>query len=229
MEISNAPLTTSRIDPMDKSTPLDKLYAIEGRDAERLAEVGRLMYERDEEPWHVQHVARLALNLFDQTHDLHQLESRHRFWLLCAALLHDIGWSLSPDGSKHHKFSLKLIVSHGWKNFHGTEIAIIGNVARYHRKSLPSKKHGSFAILDRDEKSVVEKLAALVRLADSLDRGHVQRVEDVRVITAPKIITLQVRSASHWDAEAGAVTRKKDLAEQVFKRQIQTAAWPGVT
>ena len=119
---------------------------------------------------HAARVRDLALRLFDVTHSLHQLTPLEREWLEHAALLHDVGLSIAYQ--RHHHHSYYLIVHGGLKGFSRDEVEVIAQVARYHRKALPSERHQPFRRLDPWKKPVVEKLSALLRLADGLDRTH---------------------------------------------------------
>ncbi|MCJ8278542.1 MAG: Ppx/GppA family phosphatase [Rivularia sp. ALOHA_DT_140] len=125
-------------------------------------------------------VATLALSLFDQTRGrLHQWVNQERFLLWAASELHNCGDYIS--NSSHHKHSYYLIRNSGLLGYNETEIEIIANIARYHRKSQPKKKHENFQNLDKKEnKLMVEQLSPLLRLATSLDRrqiGAISRVE----------------------------------------------------
>jgi exopolyphosphatase/guanosine-5'-triphosphate,3'-diphosphate pyrophosphatase len=106
---------------------------------DRLAAVKTLQLKYDPEPFHSNQVTKLALQLFDELSALHGLSVPERLLLEAAALLHDIGYARESDG--HHKNSLKMILEYGLPGFNPTEIAIIANVARYHRKSLPAADH----------------------------------------------------------------------------------------
>src|ERR1700691_1154654 len=91
----------------------------------------------DEEPSHSDQVAKLALQIFDSLKSWHGLSARSRELLLSAALLHDIGWSQTPDGKGHHKWSARLIREQTWKNLKADEVPVVAQIARYHRKTPP--------------------------------------------------------------------------------------------
>lgn len=125
-------------------------------------------------------IAAFALSLFDQTKGhLHKWGNQERFLLWAAAELHNCGHHINH--SSHHKHSYYLIRNSGLLGYNETEIEIIANLARYHRKSLPKKKHENFQNLATKElKQVVEELSPLLRLATSLDRrqiGAISRIE----------------------------------------------------
>src|SRR5437867_1020522 len=125
-------------------------------------------------PDHSQHVARLAVTLFDQTRAIHGLTDREREWLDYAAILHDIGVHISYEG--HHKHSYYLVKNGDLRGFEPDEIEAIALVARYHRQATPKRRHDGFVDLRRRSRRTVRTLAAILRLAESLDRSHAQTV-----------------------------------------------------
>ncbi|MEM6754802.1 MAG: Ppx/GppA phosphatase family protein [Cyanobacteria bacterium P01_C01_bin.38] len=124
-------------------------------------------------------IAAFALSLFDQTKNhLHQWGNQERFLLWAASELHNCGHYISH--SSHHKHSYYLIRNSGLLGYNETEIEIIANLARYHRKSQPKKKHDNFQNLAANEhKQIVEELSPLLRLATSLDRRQIGAVSKI--------------------------------------------------
>ncbi len=108
---------------------------------------------------HAEHVAKLALQLFDQLKPLHHLGPEARELIEYGALLHDIGWHIA--GNKHHRHSMYLVMNGDLKGFTPEETQVIANIARYHRKSDPTVKHESFALLSAADRQIVRVGAAL--------------------------------------------------------------------
>src|SRR5439155_16707367 len=111
--------------------------------------------------WHQSHseqVVRLLNQLFDAMKNVHGLGKRDRELIEYGALLHDIGWHISPQG--HHKHSMYLILHGSLKGFEPEEVQVIANVARYHRKSGPSTADDSFARLSSHAQKTVRVGAA---------------------------------------------------------------------
>ena len=132
------------------------------------------------EAGHARQVRRLALQLFDALGESLGAAVEERQLLADAALLHDVGYHVSYRG--HHKHSYHLIVHAELLGMTPEEQVVLANIARYHRGGRPrKKKHASYADLSRDARHRVERLAALLRVADGLDRGHVSVVRRVRV------------------------------------------------
>ncbi|HEX8804906.1 MAG TPA: Ppx/GppA phosphatase family protein, partial [Acidimicrobiales bacterium] len=145
----------------------------------RRRSVTHLVELMDEEPSHSAHVARLALDVFDATADRHGLDDQDRELLEAAALLANVGLFVSHAG--HHKHSYYVIRnSEHLTGFTDREIELIAQVARYHRKSAPRKKHAEFAALTRRDQRRVRTLAAILRVAVGLDRTHAGDVVAVR-------------------------------------------------
>ncbi len=168
---------------------------------------------------HADHVTRLALQLFDQLGSLHELSRQERDVLEYASLLHEIGFFVSH--AQHHRHSYYLIRNAELMGFTDTEKAIIANVARYHRKSHPKAKHEGFADLPMRERDVVQKLAAMLRIADGLDRSHMGHVRDVRCRIGRKEVTVLARTKQkNIDLEIWAANLKKGLFEEVYGRSI---------
>lgn len=178
------------------------------------------MRELELRPVHVEHVARLATQLFDQLFDLHGLGSRERVLLEAAAWLHDIGQGQDPLAEGHHKRAARLIRERPWVHFSPPEVELIAQVARYHRKATPQMAHDEFRALDPQNRSIVQCLAALLRLADSLDRTHHQAVREVRVEIQPNQLRFHLDATGAILREVAAAHAKGDLALAVFQRDL---------
>jgi len=189
-------------------------------DAARRQEFLVLMQRLEAEPAHVLHVAELALCLFDRLAPLHCLEASDRLLLEAAACLHDTGWSVARDGKAHHKESARLIRAHPWQHWSAGEVGLVAQVARYHRKSMPSAEHEEFTALNEAEQHRVRHLAALLRLGDALDRSHTQRIRRIEVEILPDTIRLTLASARPLDAELESAQRKGDLAKLLWRRSL---------
>jgi exopolyphosphatase/pppGpp-phosphohydrolase len=147
---------------------------------------------------------------------------RSRYWLECAALLHDIGLSRSQKG--HHKSSLNIILNDPDLPFTHEERYIVGSIARYHRKALPNKKHFNLKPLSQTKREKIELLSSILRVADALDYSHKSVVTTVNVKTFPNHIVLECGFSGNHDLEDMSVSKKKDLFEKVFKSDL-TITW----
>jgi exopolyphosphatase / guanosine-5'-triphosphate,3'-diphosphate pyrophosphatase len=171
--------------------------------------------------WHETHsrqVAKLALRLFDELHALHGLVAGDRELLEYAALLHDIGWHIA--GSGHHRHSLYLILHGQLKGFTPAEIGVIANTARYHRKALPDREHEAYMALPPADRKRVRHLAALLRVADGLDRSHGGVVTDLKCRVDADQVRLKLITRADAELEVWGAGRKADLFRAAYKRPI---------
>ena len=174
----------------------------------------------DEEPAHTDHVAELARQLFDGLKPWHRLDADARKLLDAAAILHDIGWSQAPDGRGHHKHSARLIRDHAWRSLDRDEIALVAQIARYPRKSMPQPDHEDFHALPADTQKQVMILGGILRVADALDRTHTQKIARLEVDVTDKEILVRVQPRGSWDAELDMFETKRDMLELAAARGV---------
>ncbi|MDB5033245.1 MAG: exopolyphosphatase [Chlorobi bacterium] len=188
---------------------------------ESVMKIGR-MYNFDEA--HGRHVADLALSIYDALQPLHAMDVESREHLEAAALLHDIGYYISH--ASHHKHSHYLIQNSETLGFTIDEISVIANVARYHRKSHPKGRHPAFAQLRAADQQRVRYLSAILRVADGLDRTHKGSIASVETAFDDRNITFKVTSPAGVSPtfELWSANRKKDLMEEIFKRQVRVGS-----
>jgi len=167
---------------------------------------------------HAKKVAQLAVRLFDELRAEHGLSDRHRILLEVAALLHDIGNYVNLRG--HHKHTQYLLSVSEVFGLSQDDMAVVGNVARYHRRASPQKSHLPYMALDRETRVEVNKMAALLRLANALDADHLQKVKDVRVIPEETDWILEVEGAGDMTMERLAATARADFMTEVFGRRL---------
>jgi exopolyphosphatase/guanosine-5'-triphosphate,3'-diphosphate pyrophosphatase len=176
----------------------------------------RFHFEAD----HAEAVLVLARQLFDQTKLLHGLGDRARVLLEAGALLHDVGVAVNNDG--HHKHSQYLIASSELVGLTDEERQLVALLARYHRKAPPGRDHEEFMGLRRRERSLLERLAAILRLADALDRQHAGVVKGIAVEVRDDGVdltpTVSGDPRSRLTLEAKAVEEKGSLFAQLFGR-----------
>jgi exopolyphosphatase/guanosine-5'-triphosphate,3'-diphosphate pyrophosphatase len=170
---------------------------------------------------HAEKVRELALSLFDQTAALHRMGAEERVLLEAAAVLHDIGAFVSA--SAHHKHAHYLIRSSDLVGLSESERGIVALVARYHRRSHPKRTHADFQQLARDGRERVVRIAALLRLADALDREHQTKVAGVEVSIGRRHLDLSLSpvkaAAGDLALEHWAVRRKGSLFLEAFGLQ----------
>jgi exopolyphosphatase/guanosine-5'-triphosphate,3'-diphosphate pyrophosphatase len=158
--------------------------------------------------------AKFAVQLFDVTRSLHNLNNEHRLMLEVAALLHDIGQFVNM--LDHHKHSQYLLMANPVIGLSESQIAIVANVARYHRKSYPKPQHEAYSALSSKDRVVVSKLSAILRLADALDNEHASKVSDFTVEYKKPRLIMKLKGEGDMLLEKWALARKSALFEEVF-------------
>jgi exopolyphosphatase/guanosine-5'-triphosphate,3'-diphosphate pyrophosphatase len=171
---------------------------------------------------HGLHVAKLALSLFDQTKNLHDLGSEDRRWLLAASILHEIGAFVGFK--RHHKHTLYLITHSELPGLSPSEMLIVANIARYHRKNIPRKHHPDFIRLSEREQERVTALASILRVANALDRAHLQKIKSIEVKVGQRKIELHLDGEADLLLERWAVSRRTALFAKTFKRSVIISA-----
>jgi exopolyphosphatase/guanosine-5'-triphosphate,3'-diphosphate pyrophosphatase len=176
---------------------------------------------------HSHFVADLAAKLFDATQSLHGLGDAERKLLQYASLLHDIGYRVAHN--EHHRHSLYLIKNSEMPGFTANEIAMIGAIVRYHRGSMPKKpknkrekrEHEDYFSLKRADRSKVLRLAAILQIADGLDRSHSQKVKNLICEIRQEGLKIKVQCDLECDLEIWSAERKAKWFSDIFRVQVQ--------
>jgi exopolyphosphatase / guanosine-5'-triphosphate,3'-diphosphate pyrophosphatase len=171
---------------------------------------------------HSRHVAKLTLSLFDQLRPLHKLNAADRELIHFAALLHDIGWHIA--GAAHHKHSAHLI-RHGLsaRVFTTVERNLIAAIARYHRKTPPRAAHKRYACLTQRQQRLVATGAALLRIADGLDRSHRCNVSRLVARCRRNVVQIDLELKTTIPTDIHSATAKSDLFNELFRRPVTFA------
>jgi exopolyphosphatase / guanosine-5'-triphosphate,3'-diphosphate pyrophosphatase len=175
---------------------------------------------------HSDRVAEFALKLFDQTQGiLHQWEARDRDLLWAGAILHNAGHHISH--SSHHKHSYYLVRHAELLGYTEIEIETIANLARYHRKSGPKKKHENYRNLtSKRYRKLVDQLHPLLRLAVALDRRQIGAITDIRCEYRPATREFLLhlhrqRQDDPCELEQWSLDLKKESFEQVYQLKLR--------
>ena len=168
---------------------------------------------------HARHVALLACRLFDALQEEHGLDASSRLLLEVSAILHDIGMVIRASG--HHKHGYYIVNNSEIFGLDGRDRTVVANVVRYHRRALPSPSHVSYMSLTRADRIVVNKLAALLRVADALDRSHQGRVRELQVEKTEDEVTLRCSYGGNLALKILALERKADLFQEVFGLRVR--------
>ncbi len=185
----------------------------------RLRNALRLAAKCNYEKSHAEQIARLAMQIFDQTIQLHQLGITDRDLLKFSALLHDIGYHISFD--RHHQHAFYLIKHSNMNGFSEEEIEILAHTARYHRRSTPKETHLDFQSLPKNNKKRISWLSAILRIADALDRSHFSVVEKVKVKINKKSVSFLLDAKNDAEYELWDVKQRCSFFQKLSKRVCQ--------
>jgi exopolyphosphatase/guanosine-5'-triphosphate,3'-diphosphate pyrophosphatase len=186
----------------------------------RRQSVEALAERLDPDPGHSRHVQTLADQLFMDLRPAFELGETERELLAYAARLHDIGLSLAEKS--HHKHGAYLIQNASLGGFWPKEGELISQIVRFHRGKAPDmRKHEAFALLAPWHRQVVEKLAAILRVADALDRRRRQAVREVRLEADADEARLIVHGSGDLRPELEALQDKGRLLYRILDRPVR--------
>jgi len=163
---------------------------------------------------HARHVAQLARKLFFELAPEHQLDRRYEVLLHVAALLHEVG--LFVNVRSNHKHAMYLIRNSEIFGLSRQELLLVSLIARYHRRAYPQPLHEGYGTLDRDQRVVVSKLSAILRLAIALDESRSGRVKEVRCQRERERLIITVPAVDDVSLEQLAMRQNAGLFEEVF-------------
>jgi exopolyphosphatase/guanosine-5'-triphosphate,3'-diphosphate pyrophosphatase len=164
---------------------------------------------------HANHVAALALSLFDQAVALRLFTplSNERELLWAAAILHDVGMAVDYDD--HHRHSRYLILHQPLAGYSPWEVAAIAQLARYHRKGEPGAGPFRF-LLGQEGEGLVRRGAALLRLAENLERARDQAVAAITLQPEGEGVRVVVEGEGELALQRWAAAREADLFQAAF-------------
>ena len=176
----------------------------------------------DPDVQHANHVARLALQIYDglPSRQLGEAKTRQeRAILQAAALLHDVG--RSQKGDAHHKASYRLIREMkpplGWNS---EAMLIAGAAARYHHGAFPQARQKTLRGLNHEQRQTITRLAAILRLANALDAEGDGRIRRVRLGAADGHFVVEAEGYSANDRLAEEIAAGRHLLETVYRRPV---------
>jgi exopolyphosphatase / guanosine-5'-triphosphate,3'-diphosphate pyrophosphatase len=172
---------------------------------------------------HTEHVAALALGMFDELArlGLHEGDPRERELLWAASMLHDIGMSIDYDD--HHKHSRYLILNGALPGFAPVETAIIAQAARYHRKGMPVPGPMA-ALFGEGDAARLDRCATLLRLAEDLERSRDQLVRSTSIALSGGEVQLRLIADGESAVPRWAAGREGELFARAFHRELSVAA-----
>jgi len=167
---------------------------------------------------HAEQVSTLSLAIYDQLESLHYLSKHDRLLLHTAAILHESGGFIAAKA--HHKHSQYLIKHSEIFGLSQSDITVVALIARYHRNSAPKPSHSDYRDLPPEDRMRVSKLAAILRVADALDRTHSRRVKDLEVTLKQRKLLIKLPGIHDASVERLAMRSKGSLLQDIFGLEI---------
>ncbi len=163
---------------------------------------------------HAEHVAAMCVQLFRELQPEHQLDNRYELLLRIDALLHEIGGFISDRS--HHKHSMYLILNSDLFGLNRKDTTLIALVARYHRRATPRPYHEEFQSLDREGRIAVVKMAAILRVADGLERSHLPQLRELSFGREKGQFVITIHGTQDLTLERIALKEKGSMFEEVY-------------
>lgn len=166
--------------------------------------------------YHSHQVECLAGTIFMELLEYHQLSKEDRKLLEYAAILHDIGYFVSRKS--HHRHTMMMILTEPLIPFEREDVKLIANIARYHRKALPTPEHTVFGTLEEPNRQKVRILAGILRVADALDHAHKSLVKELTCEVMEDSVLFHIVSDQDIPEEIASLNVRGDLFREVFHK-----------
>jgi exopolyphosphatase/guanosine-5'-triphosphate,3'-diphosphate pyrophosphatase len=164
---------------------------------------------------HADAVSKYALEIFSSMKKIHGLKKRDRLLLRVASILHDVGQFL--NNRQHHKHSYYLIKNSQIPGLSSNELELVAVIARYHRRGLPKASNVEYMQLEGEERVKVSKLAAILRVADALDRSHNSKFGTLNIsFNSGRMIMAPDSKSMDISTESLALKSKSDLFIETY-------------
>jgi len=180
-------------------------------------------YQTDEK--HGTHTATLARTIYLATRQQHQMGEKEQLLLEVAAIVHDVGEFVASRG--HHRHTYYLLVHSEVFGLSQMDLEVVANIARYHRRGVPQSDHPAYASLPRPSRLTVNRLSAILRVADALDKSHSQRVQNPKIAVVGDELQIRVEGGEDTGLERIALDSKAGLFEEVFGLKPVIVEGPG--
>lgn len=168
---------------------------------------------------HANHVYFLSLTLFDQLRPLHRLDDKYLNILKTGAMLHDCGISINYE--YHHKHSLYIILNSFINELTHKEHLMSAAIAASHRFNNYHLPLAQFSyLINKLDIDIIDKIGALVKIAEGLDRTLVGSVKNLKVYSDNEKVIITLYSPNNLDVEIHQAMRGKDFFKQVYNREL---------
>lgn len=163
---------------------------------------------------HADCVRMIAGNLYETLKKEIALDDHAKTLLETAAILHDIGVFIRYD--KHNLHSSYIIQNLEIFGLSRTDKTIVSEITKYHKGNIMPQDSETFQMLPRSSRMMILKLTAILRIADALDRGHIQKFADFSVSIQQNNLVIHTTKESNNVLEKIALSEKAGMFESIF-------------
>lgn len=168
---------------------------------------------------HASYVEKMSLSLFDKTWKYHRLGDQEKLYLQVAAILHDSGNYVTL--SEHGNHSSNIIRTQSIMGFSDKELELIANIAKYHTTRIPTYSDRSYYVLSHHEKILVSKLSSILKIAESMDISHMQKISDIEVLVSEDALLLRLISTKDILLEKWDIMNNAEFFQEVMGIRIK--------
>lgn len=200
----------------------DDLFNIQGKKTSQNDIISSVWYIAEKygvDKKHAAYVERMSEILFDKTWKWHRLGERERLFLRVAAILHDSGNYVSF--SEHGVQSYNIIRTQNIMGFSDRDLEIIANIARYHTSKIPAYSDPNYFALTHNDKIIVSKLSAILKIAESMDSSHLQRIDKIETSVSNDILYIKLVSVKDISLERWDILESAKFFQEVMGIEIK--------
>ncbi|MFW6305791.1 MAG: HD domain-containing protein [Bacillota bacterium] len=163
---------------------------------------------------HSDQVEWLALTIFEQTKNIHKLGQKEELYLQVASILHDVGKFI--DSNHHALHSYNILSTQDIMGFSDRDLNIMANIVKYHEEEDPQSFHENYRSISFEDRIVIAKLVAILKLANSLDISSKQKIKDINIIKNKKFLRFNVVTRGNFLLEKWLFMKRAHFFEEVF-------------
>ena len=162
---------------------------------------------------HIDALTEMSSLLFDAMKKVHGMGKRERLILKVAAMLHDCGKYISLANSAICAY--QIIRATEIIGLSHLEREMVASIVLYN--STPLDPYEELADrMDSHSYMIVAKLAAILRVANAMDRSHRQKFKHVKAVIKNKKLVITIESMDDIALEKGLLAAKAGIFEEIF-------------
>lgn len=174
------------------------------------AVAGRYSYDAT----HAAYVEKYSLKIFDKLKKMHGLGEKERLYLQVAAIMHDVGKYINIRG--HYQHSYEIIKSSEIVGLDMHEMELVACITKYHSTITPALTDYDYNRLSPQDRIVVSKLTAILRISEALDKGHIKKFEDIDIKIKDNTMVIGISTLNNTQIEEWSFASKRVFFEEVY-------------